>query len=100
MQPVKMGPLKSGASSTMSLLSKFSFWALYGHHAQSCSAAAAITAEIHLVLSLRSMQRKQLLCLRMFRPPESGAWSGLVPLQIPAAAVRWYGLDLVRIILS
>ena len=81
------------------------FWALFDRHARTCEAARDITQCVHEVQMLVSkecvaanLSAAEPVHEDVLRPP--GQWSGLKPLAIPKAGIRWYGEAMVRLILS
>ena len=85
------------------------FWELRSEHASACGAAAVITSTVHDVQIQISRVVVQLDWSAEPAPaqevplpsaPEAQAWRGLCPLVVPQQAVRWYGFDLVNIILQ
>jgi ribonuclease HI len=86
-----------------------SFWAFFGKHVMATKACTRISREVqHVLLRIsRAVVRendgpegdeREAVCV----PPEvpDDAWRPLTTLHVPATAVRWYGDEVVRLLLS
>lgn len=86
-----------------------SFWQLYFQHTQACEYVVDVNTHVrHVLLTIsREVVRAQ-DCAEVpndfdFEPHDHmplPMWRGLQPFSLPPGAIRWYGVDIVRVILS
>ena len=85
------------------------FWSFYARHVNAVQANRDLSSAVQQVLlrisqavvrdrDVQGSEVRDELCDTPAVPP--GAWKRLPPLHIPQQAVRWYGDDIVRIIMS
>ena len=85
------------------------FWSLFHRHVQALDYVDSINEQVHTVLlqvskevvraqdtadAPNELDRPSSIALPL--PP----WKGLLPFSVPEGAVRWYGADMVRLVLS